>query len=103
MTPDFTLIWPLSCLEDGVHLSNQQVIGSSPIAGSTLNESLSATFRAGVGGPGCSWDARWHRVQPAHGGAVATRHKVAVDIDGDLNRRVPEPVPDIRQQLTLLD
>ncbi len=21
MTPDFTLIWPLSCLKDGVHLS----------------------------------------------------------------------------------
>ena len=20
MTPDFTLIWPLSCLKDGVHL-----------------------------------------------------------------------------------
>ena len=22
MTPDFTLIWPLSCLKDGVHLSD---------------------------------------------------------------------------------
>ena len=22
MTPDFTLIWPLNCLKDGVHLSH---------------------------------------------------------------------------------
>ena len=27
MTPDFTLIWPLSCLKDGVHLSQALRIG----------------------------------------------------------------------------
>ena len=86
-----------------VRIRNQQVRGSSPRAGSISNQSLRATFRAGVGGHGCSWDARWHRVQPVDGGAVATRHEVAVDVDGDLNRRVPELVPDIHQRLTLLD
>ena len=26
MTPDFTLIWPLSCLKDGVHLYSPRLL-----------------------------------------------------------------------------
>ena len=31
MTPDFTLIWPLSCLKDGVHLYSYFTASVGPL------------------------------------------------------------------------
>jgi hypothetical protein len=42
-------------------------------------------------------------VQAVHRGAIAARHKVSVHVDGDLNRRVPELVADVREAFAVLD
>ena len=36
MTPDFTLIWPLSCLKDGVHLCCISIRRSTPRSSAAL-------------------------------------------------------------------
>ena len=52
---------------------------------------------------GCTWDADRCSVQTIDGGAIAARHEVSVDIDGDLNRRVPELIAHIRETLAVLN
>ena len=52
MTPDFTLIWPLSCLKDGVHLYLSQ--GDTQIAGHSRDPSNIRLVRH----PGCGGKSR---------------------------------------------
>ena len=71
-------------------IRNQQVIGSSPIAGSIQIQSLTAIRTFSLFLAGCVWVADWLRVELVDRGAVRTRNQMPVDIDRHLDRRVPE-------------
>ena len=60
-------------------IRNQQVSGSSPLAGSIRFNNLREVV-IGLVRLGCAWDACWMRVQAVHGVAIRSRDEVAVDV-----------------------
>jgi hypothetical protein len=65
-------------------IRNQQVIGSSPIAGSIQNKSLTTVRAFHVDIVGCVWVAGWYRVESIDRRTIRARDQVPVDVDGDL-------------------